>query len=109
MRALPIYTKTFMLKIKEVLMKHHDAWFEYQSIFNCKNTRSEEKANGGATFVSTVLDKMTVPTVLSNSVRSLFEKLPDLPYLLQRNGLCTSCIICLQESWFNGEENDSGV
>ncbi|VDP74463.1 unnamed protein product [Echinostoma caproni] len=68
MRALTIYTKEFMLKIKDVIVKNHTAMFEVpvanQAHKYCK--RGKRIRAGWQTVLGrTTPSKMTVPTIES--------------------------------------------
>ncbi|VDP87089.1 unnamed protein product [Echinostoma caproni] len=112
MRVLTIYTKEFMLKIKDFIAKNHIAKFGVpvasEAHKYCK--RGKRIRAGWLTALGrTIPSKMAVPTIVSNNVRSVFGKFPDLSYLLQRKELRTSGVLCLQESWLNEDVDDSVV
>ncbi|VDP73310.1 unnamed protein product [Echinostoma caproni] len=95
MRALTICTKEFMLKIRDIIVKNHIAMFEVPFASQMhKYCRREKRirADWQTALGRTTTSKMTVPTTVSNNVRSVLGKLPDLSYLLQRKEFRTSCV-----------------
>ncbi|VDP95090.1 unnamed protein product [Echinostoma caproni] len=112
MRALSIYTKEFMFKIKDVVMKNQTAMFgvpvSSQALKYCKRG-NRIRAGWQIALGRTTPNKVTVPTFVSNTVRSVFGKFPDASYMLQREEFRTSCDLRLQASWLNEDVDDSVV
>ena len=104
------YSKQFMLHIKDRTVdlplnvpvnNHTDVKKHY--------LRKRRRAGWQKALNRTMPRNMTVPSIMCNNVRSIFNKIPDLTYLLQSRVFRNSCVICLQESWLNVDIDDSLV
>ncbi|VDP68494.1 unnamed protein product [Echinostoma caproni] len=74
----------FIVMIKDVVMKNYTALFgvPVNKQPHKYSKRGKHVPAGRQTALGhTTSDKMTVPTIVDNNARSLFGKLPGLPYL----------------------------
>ena len=71
--------------------------------------KKRKRAGWQAVLSCTSPSKMTVPSLVSTNIRSLFAKLPDLTYTLKSRIHSNTCVVCIQESWLNPDIEDSLV
>ena len=79
-----------------------------QPIQSSKRKRGK-RAGWQSALSCTTPQKMTVPSLVSTNIRSLFGKVADLRNLLHTRIHSNNCIICVQESWLNSDIEDSLV